>query len=118
MDPDFVQLYGVTIQNGALTVPAARPTVQIEASESSDPGDSQGHVTLQATVTAPGVKTATVASHGTGLVVLSIRLAAPQPGRTYTVGWTATFDNGMHACPAPYTLANMTSSPYVVHMTR
>jgi hypothetical protein len=111
VDPDFVQLYGVTLRNGTLTVPANQPTVQVEASESSDPGDSAGHVTLRVTASANGVKPVSTAGAGTGLVILDMTLPAPAPGRVYTLSWAATFDNGMHACPAVYTLANTPSNP-------
>jgi hypothetical protein len=114
LDPDFVQLYGVTIQNGALTVPSSKPTVQVEASESSDPGDNLGHVTLNVTASAPGVTAASMSGAGQGLVVLSLTLPQAQAGRSYSISWAATFDNGMHACPAVYTLANTNPSPFVV----
>jgi hypothetical protein len=120
LDPDFVQLYGVALNNGALTVRPNQATVQIEASESSDPGDSAGHVTLDVTARAAGVTPASVSGHGTGLVTLTLHLPAPQPGRTYTINWSATFDNGVHACPAVYTLANTPSqpNPFVVTVRR
>ena len=114
IDPDFVQLYGVTVHNGALTVPSSNPTVQVEASESSDPGDNNGHVTLQVTASAPGVTATSASGAAQGLVVLSFALPQAQAGRMYTISWAATFDNGPHACPAVYTLANTNSTPFVV----
>src|SRR5689334_7180435 len=45
VDPDFVQLLGATVgPGGALTVLPAQRFVQLEGSESSDPGDSAGQV--------------------------------------------------------------------------
>ena len=119
LDPDFVQLYGVTLRNGSLTVAANHPTVQVEASESADPGDSGGHVTLGVTVAADGANPTTTVGGGTGLVILDVALPGSKPGRTYTLSWSATFDNGMHACPAVYTLANTPSnpSPFTVTVT-
>jgi len=38
-----------------LTVVPTQDQVQLEASESSDPGDSSGHMILNATITAPQV---------------------------------------------------------------
>ena len=51
LDPDFVQLLGVTVgPGGSLGVVRGQTQVQLEASESSDPGDNLEHVTLSATV--------------------------------------------------------------------
>ena len=54
-DPDYVQISGVTVTpQGTLTVPASQTSVQVKASESADPGDSLGHVTLNVVVAGPG----------------------------------------------------------------
>jgi hypothetical protein len=37
-----------------------------------------------------------------------------QPGRTYTINWSATFDNGMHQCPSSVTPDNTGPNPFVV----
>jgi hypothetical protein len=51
LDPDFVQLLGATVSpQGTLRVLPSQRLVQLEGSESSDPGDSAGHVSLTATV--------------------------------------------------------------------
>jgi hypothetical protein len=114
-DEDFVQLSGVTVSpQGTLTVQPSQKQVQLEASESSDPGDSSGHVTLAVTVTAPQVPTQTVSGAGTGLVVLAAPLTGSGTGRTYTISWAATFDNGNHLCPSASTPENTTPIPFVV----
>lgn len=114
-DPDFVQLFGVMLSpQGTLTVSPSQSKLQLEASESSDPGDSAGHVTLKATVTSPHVATQAVSGAATGKVVLTVPLTHPRPGRTYTISWSATFDNGNHACPSPLTPENSTPRPFVV----
>src|SRR5205807_8398048 len=75
VDPDFVQLFGVMLSpHGSLTVPPTERQLQLEASESSDPGDSAGHVTLKATVSAPHVATHTISGAGTGKAVVSVPL--------------------------------------------
>ena len=115
VDPDFVQLSGVTVgPQGTLTVRPSQNQVQLEASESSDPGDSAGHVTLNATVTAPHVPVRTVSGAGTGMVVLSVPLVGSGVGRSYTISWSATFDNGTHACPSSVTPENTGPNPFVV----
>jgi hypothetical protein len=114
-DPDFVQLFGVALSpQGALTVSPSQRQLQLEGSESSDPGDSAGHVTLKASISAPQVATKSVSGTGTGKVVLSVPLTRPRGGRTYTISWSATFDNGNHACPSPLTPENTTPKPFVV----
>jgi hypothetical protein len=118
-DPDFVQLFGVSVgPAGALTVSPSQNSVQLEASESSDPGDSAGHVTLNATVTAPKRPAETVSGMGTGKVLLSVPLLGSGTGRTYTINWFATFDNGNHQCPSPLTPDNTGPDPFVVKVTR
>ena len=114
-DPDFIQLSGVRVgPGGGLTVPPGQHQVSLKASESSDPGDNLGHVTLDVTVTAPGVPTRTVSGAGTGFVLLSVPLVGSGVGRTYTISWAATFDNGNHPCPSPNTPDNTTPNPFVV----
>jgi len=114
VDPDFVQLSGVTVRaDGSLAVLPSQNQVQLLASESSDPGDSAGHVTLTATVIAPpGIPTQTVSGAGTGRVVLVLPLIGSGVGHTYTISWSATFDNGMHACPSSVTPENTPADPH------
>jgi hypothetical protein len=112
-DPDFIQLSGVTVAaDGTLTVFPSQNQVELEASESSDPEDSAGHVTLSVAVTASDVPTQTVSGAGTGAVVLQVPLVGSGVGRAYTISWSATFDNGMHACPSTVTPENTPSDPH------
>ena len=114
-DPDFVQISGVTVTpEGTLTVPRSQKQVPIEASESSDPGDSLGHVTLTVSVTALHVPTQSVSGEATGKVELSAPLVRRKPGRSYTISWAATFDNGNQLCPSESTPENTTPKPFVV----
>jgi len=114
-DPDFVQLSGVRVgAGGGLAVPPGQHQVSLKASESSDPGDNLGRVTLDATVTAPGVTAQRVSGAGTGFVVLAVPLIGPGVGRTYTISWSATFDNGNHPCPSAFTPDNTAPNPFVV----
>jgi hypothetical protein len=115
-DPDFVEISGVTVEsNGALTVPRGQTQVGVLASESSDPGDSKGHVTLSVTVTAPGVATQQVSGAAVGKVLLSAPLGKSKAvGRTYTIEWAATFDNGGHLCPSANTPENTKPNPFFV----
>jgi hypothetical protein len=118
IDPDFVQLFGVMLSpQDTLTVPTSQRRLQLEASESSDPGDSAGHVTLKATVSAPHVATRTISGAGTGKVVVSVPLVKARSGTTYTISWSATFDNGNHLCPSPLTPENTSPKPFVVTAT-
>jgi hypothetical protein len=116
LDPDFLQLFGVTVgPQGSLSVPRGQSQVQLEASESSDPLDNLGHVTLTATVTTPHVPTQTVSGAGTGKVILALPLPkSQQVGRSYTLSWAATFDNGNHLCPSSQTPENTQPHPFVV----
>ena len=112
-DPDFVQISDVTVApDASLTVAPGQKSVQLLASESSDPGDSAGHVTLSATVTAAGVPTETTSGTGTGQVVLQLALLRSGTPRTYTISWAATFDSGNHACPSTATPANTPTDPH------
>jgi hypothetical protein len=112
LDPDFVQLLGATVSpQGTLTVLPSQRLVQLEGSESSDPGDSAAHATLTATVSSRQ-GTRTVSGAGTGKVRVSVPLAPG--GKSYTISWAATFDNGNHQCPSAFTPENETPKPFVV----
>ena len=115
IDPDFVQLSGVTAGAGGSLTAAGQ--VKIEASESADPGDSSGHVTLNVTVTAPGNAPKMVSGNGTGAVTLAVPLIGSTAGMTTdTISWAATFDNGGHACPSSNTPLNTSPMPFVVNV--
>ena len=117
LDPDFVQLSGVSADSqGNLIVSPAQSHVTIKASESADPGDSSGHVTLAVTVSAPSVAPKMLSGAGTGKVVLSVPLSGAPAGSTYTISWAATFDNGNHACPSSMTPKNTAPTPFVLHV--
>lgn len=116
LDPDFVQLSGATPAGGALTVPADQPSVTVAASESADPGDNAGHVTLAVTVSAPGTAAKTVSGAGVGRVALTVPLTGASAGGTYTLGWMATFDNGSHPCPGGFTPVNPGPAPFVLNV--
>jgi hypothetical protein len=117
LDPDFVQLSGATAgPQGTLTA-KSQQKVKLKASESSDPGDSSGHVTLTAKITAPGVDARTVSGKGTGKVLLTLPLVGSKMGRSNTISWTATFDNGGHHCPSSQTPQNASPKPFVVKVT-
>jgi hypothetical protein len=112
LDPDFVQLLGATVSpQGTLRVLPSQRLVQLEGSESSDPGDSAGLVTLTATASSRQ-GTQTVSGAGTGKVRVSVPLAPG--GKSYTISWAATFDNGNHQCPSAFTPENETPKPFVV----
>ena len=116
-DPDFVQLSGVTATGNTLTVSKSQAEgVQVEASESSDPGDDMGHVTLTVTVTAAHGRPQTVSGAAVDKVFLAVPLQAVR-GRTYTINWAATFDNGGHVCPSSMTPDNTQPNPFVVTVT-
>jgi hypothetical protein len=118
-DPDFVELFGVrTDPQANLSVPPSQHQVALEASESSDPGDSAGHVTLDATVTPSHGPARTVSGAAIGRVVLSLPLHGSGVGGSYIISWSATFDNGNHPCPSPLTPENPTPNPFVVHVNR
>jgi hypothetical protein len=119
IDPDFVELIGARVSSeGTLSVPPKQTHVNVKASESSDPGDSEGHVTLELTITAPGVRTRTVTGAGTGQVELEAPLRRRIVGRQYTISWAATFDNGNHLCPSENTPENTSPNPFVVGIAR
>jgi hypothetical protein len=117
VDPDFIQLSGVSVgSSGALT--ATRNPVSLEASESPDPGDSANTVSFKATVSTPGTASRSFSGTAVGRVVLSLPLKGAAPGSSYTISWSATFDNGFHPCPGALTPANPTPSPFVVRTPR
>jgi hypothetical protein len=116
VDPDFVEISGVTVgSGGALTVKRGTNHVNVLASESSDPGDMENSVTLTVTVTSPGIAARTVSGAAVGKVMLAAPLRrSHRRGRTYTVEWAATFDNGGHLCPSANTPENTAPNPFVV----
>ena len=115
VDPDFVQISGVGVSaQGTLTVPVSQNSVQMVASESSDPGDQSQHLTFSVTVTSAKLHARTFSGAGTGKVVLTLPLAGSGMGRTYTIDWAATFDNGQHPCPGSDTPDNPGPNPFVV----
>ncbi len=114
-DPDFVRIMGATIgPGGQLTVPQSQNAVTVEGSESSDPGDSNGHDTLNVAVGTGAGAPRTVSGAGTGHVTLTVPLSGGTVGGTYTIGWSATFDNGFHSCPSSQTPQNSSPSPFVL----
>ncbi len=118
LDPDFVQLTGATAGNqGTLTVSPSHSTLQVTASESSDPGDSLGSDTLSVTVSSPGTSPQTVMGAGVGKVTLTAPLSGAAPGKTYMISWAATFDNGNHMCPSSSTPQNTSPQPFVVKVS-
>ena len=117
VDPDFIQLSGVSVGSaGALT--ATQNPVSLEASESPDPGDGANTVSFEATVRAPGTASRSFSGTAVGRVVLSLPLKGAPPGSSYTISWSATFDNGFHPCPGPLTPANLSPSPFLVRTPR
>jgi hypothetical protein len=115
VDPDFVQLLGATVTpEGTLTVPRSQKQVVLKASESSDPEDNKGHVTLNVSATSAHVPTQSLSGAGTGKVELAVPLRRRRMGRTYTISWSATFDNGGHQCPSANTPENTTPKPFLV----
>jgi hypothetical protein len=114
-DPDFVQLLGATVtRQGTLTVAPSQNQLQVEASESSDPGDDLGHVTLTVTVAGQHVPAQTTSGADVGKVVLTVPLTGSGTGKSYRIDWAATFDNGNHACPSPTTPDNTAPNPFLV----
>src|ERR1700737_661310 len=112
IDPDFVRLSEVTVaKDGTLTVPSGQMHVTIEASESSDTGDNAGHVKLKAKVSSPGVRTKKRSGAGTGKVTLALALNGSSVGRSYTISWSDTTDNGRHHCPSGITPEKRTPKP-------
>jgi hypothetical protein len=113
LDPDFIQLSGVSVgSGGALT--ATQNPVSLEASESPDSGDGANTVAFTATVSAPGTASRSFSGTAVGRVVLTLPLKGARPGSSYTISWSATFDNGFHSCPGPLTPANPSPSPFVI----
>ena len=121
LNPSFVQLFGVRmgIEGGHtssrvhLWVPRGKERVHIEASES--PGGYLARVALEVTVTSPEISTRNVSGEGTGEVFLTVPLhGSTKVGRTYTINWAATFDNGNQPCPSEFTPENTTPEPFEV----
>lgn len=66
-------------------------------------------------VASRNLATQSVAGEGVGKVVLAVPLLkSKQVGRSYTISWAATFDNGFHECPSPNTPENTTPKPFLV----
>ena len=115
LDPDFVVISPVTVTpQGTLTVSPSQKSVNVEASESSDPGDNLGQVTLNVTVSRGQTLLETLNGAGTGKVVLSVPLPRSGGGKTFTIGWAAVFDSGNHPCPSSSTPQNTAPNPFVV----
>jgi hypothetical protein len=117
IDPDFVRLMGADVSGSSLTVPKKTKHVSVKASESSLPGDDANRVTLHASVKSKGLETPKLSGEGTGHVTLKLPLKHRSHGRKYTIGWSATFDNGNHACPSASTPQNTAPMPYVVKVS-
>lgn len=117
VDPDFIQLSGASVASDGTLSATKDPTtgalnpVSLEASESPSAADQQNTVSFTATVSAPGVPSQSFSGTGVGSVTLSVPLTA---AASNTISWSATFDNGFHACPGPMTPANLMPSPFVV----
>jgi hypothetical protein len=117
LDPDFVKLSGVAAgSGGTLAVSTAQSAVTVEASESSDPFDNLGHVTLSVTVSGTGTTPKTVSGMGLAQVTLSVPLSGVAVGGQYTLSWSATFDNGVHSCPSSGTPQNLSPNPFVLNV--
>jgi hypothetical protein len=115
LDPDFMELSGANVgPSGTLTVPANLQSLLLKASESPDAADQGNHVTASATVTPSAGAATTVTGSGTGSVALTLPLIGAS---SYTISWSATFDNGAHACPGLLTPANLNPSPFVVQVS-
>jgi hypothetical protein len=120
VDPDFVQISGVSVAaDGTLSstrdpVSGAQNPVSVTASESPDAGDDAHTVTFSASLSGPGITSQTVSGTGVGHVTLSLPMTGALSGSSYTIAWSATFDNGAHACPGPLTPANLMPSPFTV----
>ena len=102
-----VGIIGLGLIGGSLSIP-------LEGSESSAPGDSSGHVRLKASVSSPGTLTQSGSGMAVGKVILPIPLFASIPGRTYTINWAATFDDGLHPCPSPLTPFDRKPVPFLL----
>jgi hypothetical protein len=64
------------------------------------------------------VATQTLAGNGTGAVTLQVPLTGAGVGRTYTISWAATFDNGNHLCPSAQTPENTAPNPFGVTVAK
>lgn len=118
VDADFVAISGVTVTpQGTITVPPSANSVQIEASESSDPGDQGNRAAITVTATAAHLPTRVVSGTAVGRVFLTVPLGGSGTGRVYTISWAATFDNGQHPCPGPIIPDNTSPDPFVVSVS-
>jgi hypothetical protein len=119
-DADFVKLSGVVVApNGAVEVKRGQSQVAVEASESSDPGDNLGNVTLSVRIASRRTPTTEVSGAATGKVVLAVPLARSKKlGRVYTIAWSDTTDNGNHVCPSSSTPENTTPRPFLVTVVK
>ena len=68
-------------------------------------------------VAGPGGHARTLSGAAVGSVVLSVPLLVSRTGKTYTISWAATFDNGNHLCPSPQTPDNTAPNPFIVTVT-
>jgi hypothetical protein len=120
IDADLVVLSGATLKlrNGVLSVLTSQNELNLTATESVDPGDnavSSFHVVqLFATVSTPGQPTRSFFGTGESFVILGIPLEPSGDAQVFTISWHATFDSGLHPCPAPFTPSNTAPIPFVV----
>jgi PASTA domain len=112
-DPDSVQLSGVTGGPGG-TLTTSQGQVNLQASESLNAADQMNHVTFKATVSTANAASRTLSGAGTGKVNLTIPMIGSGMGRSETISWAATFDNGNHPCPSSMTPQNTTPQPFIV----
>jgi hypothetical protein len=111
LDPDFVRVLDTSPR---LTVSESQQDVDLIASESTDPMDSSGGVTLSATISSPGIPSTVVKGANTGFVSLDIPLHESRAGRIYTITWSATFDSGNHPCPGATLPTTTDGTPFKI----
>jgi hypothetical protein len=114
LDPDYVRLFDTT--NATVTV--NQHEVDLLASESTDPMDSSGGVTITASISSPGIPTQNVKGASTGAVLLDLPLLGTSLGRTYTIAWAATFDSGHHPCPGTTIPTTTGGAPFTVRVVK
>ena len=112
-DPDFVQLFNTSPD---ATVTPGQTSVRLLASESSDPGDSNGVVSFTASVTSSGIPAQKASGKATGRVVLTLPLLGAGVGRSYTIRWSAVFDTGNHSCPGTTLPTTTSGTPFSVRV--
>lgn len=118
-DPDFVKLTGAKPgPNETLVARPKRKTLTVLASESPDAMDQTHMVSLNVTVKKGNSAPSKLSGSGTGKVSLTVPLAPPRAGKTYTIAWKAMFDNGLHGCPSSVTPQNTSPKPFVVKVKR